>query len=71
MHYNANATVGSPYCGFWVKNGMIQYPVKEITIAGNLKQMYQDILAIAKDFDERKSIRVGSILIKEMMIAGN
>lgn len=57
--------------GFWVKNGMIQFPVKEITIAGNLKQMAKNIVAIARDIDVRNSIRVGSILIEQMSIAGN
>jgi len=56
--------------GFWVENGEIQYPVHEITIAGNLKQMYQDLLAIGSDIDHRGSIQTGSWLIREMTIAG-
>jgi PmbA protein len=56
--------------GFWVENGEIQYPVHEITIAGNLKQMYQDLLAIGSDIDRRGSIQTGSWLIREMTIAG-
>jgi PmbA protein len=57
--------------GFWVKDGEIQYPVEEITIAGNLKDMYQGILAIGKDVDRRGSKQTGSILIDRMTVAGN
>jgi PmbA protein len=57
--------------GFWVENGEIQYPVEEITIAGNLKDMYQGILAIGKDVDRRGSKQTGSILIDRMTVAGN
>jgi len=56
--------------GFWIENGVIQYPVQEITIAGNLKDMYQHILAVGNDIDYRGNIRTGSILIEEMAIAG-
>lgn len=56
--------------GYWVENGEIQYPVTEITIAGNLKDIFQNIVAIANDIDNRNKIRSGSILVKEMMIAG-
>jgi PmbA protein len=56
--------------GFWVENGAIQYPVAEITIAGNLLNMFQDIVAIGDDVDVRGGVRVGSILLKEMTIAG-
>jgi PmbA protein len=56
--------------GFWVENGQIQYPVEEITIAGNLKNMYQGIKSIGKDVDIRGNIRCGSILIDKMTIAG-
>src|SRR5271168_2766756 len=56
--------------GFWVENGAIQYPVAEITIAGNLRDMLQDIVAAGDDVDTRGGIRVGSILLKEMTIAG-
>jgi PmbA protein len=56
--------------GFWVENGAITYPVHEITIAGNLKDMYRNIAAIGSDIDLRGSVRVGSILISEMTIAG-
>ena len=57
--------------GFWVENGAITYPVHEITIAGNLKQMFLDIVAVGSDVDERGAIRTGSVLIGEMTIAGN
>ncbi len=56
--------------GFWVENGTVLYPVHEITIAGNLKDMYQNIAAIGSDVDVRGGVRVGSILLEEMTIAG-
>jgi len=56
--------------GFWVERGEIQYPVEEITIAGNLKTMFQSIVAIANDVDLRKNLRTGSLLIERMTIAG-
>jgi len=56
--------------GFWVENGEIQYPVEEITIAGNLKDMYKNIIAVGNDVDYRGNIRTGSILVERMSIAG-
>jgi PmbA protein len=56
--------------GFWVENGVIAYPVHEITIAGNLKPMYRDIAALGSDIDARGGIRTGSLLLSEMTIAG-
>lgn len=56
--------------GFWVEKGVIQFPVHEVTIAGNLRQMFAGITKIANDIDPNNSIRTGSILIDEMMIAG-
>ena len=56
--------------GFWVEQGQIQYPVHEITIAGNLKTLFQGIIAIGNDIDLRGNICCGSILIDRMMIAG-
>ena len=56
--------------GFWVENGVIQYPVEEITIAGNLKQMFKDIVAIGTDTETRGSKQTGSILIAQMTVAG-
>ncbi len=56
--------------GFWVENGEIQYPVEEITIASNLKQMFMQLLAVGNDVDLRTSVRTGSWLIESMTIAG-
>jgi PmbA protein len=56
--------------GFWVENGTIMHPVHEITIAGNLKPMYMDIVALGTDVDTRGAIRSGSVLLQEMTIAG-
>ncbi len=56
--------------GFWVENGVIQYPVEEITIAGNLKDMYKQILAVGNDVLVQGSRQCGSILIENMMVAG-
>jgi PmbA protein len=57
--------------GFWVENGAIAYPVHEVTIAGNLRDMYRGLVAIGADVDLRGGIRTGSILLSEMMIAGD
>lgn len=56
--------------GFWVENGEIAYPVEEITVAGNLKEMFMDIAAIGNDVETRGSRQVGSILIGNMTVAG-
>jgi PmbA protein len=56
--------------GFWVEGGEIAYPVEEITIAGNLRQMYQGLIAVGNDCDFPGSTRTGSWLIDEMTIAG-
>jgi PmbA protein len=57
--------------GFWVENGAVQYPVAEITIAGNLREMLLGIAAVGDDVDTRGGTRVGSILLPEMTIAGD
>jgi PmbA protein len=57
--------------GFWVENGEIQFPVEEITIAGNLKDMFMKILAVGNDVDLRGNTRTGSFLISDMTVAGN
>ena len=57
--------------GHWVENGEIAYPVHEITIAGNLRQLYRRIVAIGRDQDLRGGIRCGSLLVDEMTIAGS
>lgn len=56
--------------GFWVENGQIQYPVQEITIAGQLQDMFKNIVAVGTDVDTNGSVQCGSILIDNMMIAG-
>jgi PmbA protein len=56
--------------GFWVENGAIAYPVHEVTIAGNLRDMYRNIVELGADVDLRGSLRTGSMLISEMTIAG-
>lgn len=56
--------------GFWVENGVIQYPVSEITIAGNLKDMWRNIVTIGDDIETRSNIQCGSVLLPEMKIAG-
>ena len=57
--------------GFWVENGEIAYPVHEITIAGNLRDLYLRIAAIGQDQDQRGGIRCGSLLVESMKIAGS
>ncbi|TAG75737.1 MAG: metalloprotease PmbA, partial [Burkholderiales bacterium] len=56
--------------GFWVEGGEIAYPVSEITIAGNLLDLYKRIVAVGSDLDRRGSKWVGSVLIDQMQIAG-
>jgi PmbA protein len=56
--------------GFWVEGGALSFPVSEITIAGNLRDMFGNLVAVGRDIDERSSIRTGSILVAEMTIAG-
>jgi len=56
--------------GFWVENGEIQFPVEEITIAGNLRDMFRSIQMIGNDADRRRNIQTGSILLDKMTIAG-
>jgi PmbA protein len=57
--------------GFWVEDGQIQYPVHEVTIAGNLRDMYRNIADVGSDIDVRGGIRIGSVLVEEMTIAGD
>jgi PmbA protein len=56
--------------GFWVENGAIAYPVHEITIAGSLRDMYRNVVAVGSDVDARGGIRTGSVLLEQMTIAG-
>ncbi len=57
--------------GFWVEKGEIQYPVEEITIAGNLRDMYKNLVEVGNDVDKRGNIQTGSILLEQMMVAGD
>ncbi|MFQ5457227.1 MAG: TldD/PmbA family protein [Myxococcota bacterium] len=57
--------------GFWIENGELAYPVEEITIAGNLLTMYERIEAVANDLDLRRTVAAPTLLIGEMMIAGD
>lgn len=56
--------------GFWIEHGEIQHPVDEVTIAGNLKDMFMGIEAVGTDADDRANIQTGSILINKMTVAG-
>jgi len=56
--------------GFWIENGAIAYPVHEITIAGNLRDMYRGIVAVGTDVDVRGGIRCGSVLLEGLTVAG-
>jgi len=56
--------------GFWVENGEIQYPVEEITIAGNLHEMYKQLVEVGNDIDMRGNVQTGSILLESMTVAG-
>ncbi|MDH0896981.1 MULTISPECIES: metalloprotease PmbA [unclassified Pseudomonas] len=57
--------------GYWVENGEIQFPVQEVTIAGNLKDMFRQIVAVGSDLELRGNIRTGSVLIERMTVAGS
>jgi len=57
--------------GFWVENGEICYPVHEITIAGNLRDMFANLVAVGADVDRRGGIHTGSLLFAEMTLAGS
>jgi PmbA protein len=57
--------------GYWVENGVIQYPVEEITIAGNMKDMLRQIVGVGNDTLIRGSKETGSILLENMTIAGD
>ena len=56
--------------GFWVQGGVIQYPVEEITVAGNLADMFKGIVAVGEDVIGRGTKQTGSILIESMAVAG-
>ena len=57
--------------GYWVENGEIQFPVQEVTIAGNLRDMYRNLVAIGADLNTRSTIRTGSVLLEQMKLAGS
>ena len=57
--------------GFWVENGEIQFPVQEVTIAGNLRDMFRQIVAVGRDLERRGNICTGSLLIEKMTVAGS
>lgn len=57
--------------GFWVENGELAYPVEEITIASNLRDMYRGLVAVGQDVDRRHNIGTGSLLIDRMTVAGS
>jgi PmbA protein len=74
MGQGVNAVTGDysrGAAGYWVENGAIAYPVQEITIAGNLKDMFLGITAVGTDVMRRGSRQCGSILLERMMIAGD
>jgi PmbA protein len=55
--------------GYWIEDGIIAYPVEEITIAGNMKDMLKQIIAIGSDIYKNGSKHTGSILLETMSIA--
>jgi PmbA protein len=73
MGQGVNAVTGDysrGAAGFWVEDGAIVYPVQEITIAGNLKNIFKNIVAIGNDVSHRSSRQCGSILVEGMTLAG-
>ncbi len=58
-------------CGFWVERGEIAYPVEEITIAGNLREMFRQVEAVGADVVQRGGKRSGSVLIASMTVGGH
>ncbi len=74
MGQGVNAVTGDysrGAAGFWVQDGKVVQAVEEVTIAGNLRDMYRNIQAVGSDTDERGTIRCGSLLLAEMTIAGS
>lgn len=74
MGHGANTTTGDysrGAAGFWVEDGQVQYPVDGITVAGNMRDMFRAIEAVGSDIDPRSHIRVGSVLIGRMTVAGD
>ncbi|MGD9764939.1 MAG: TldD/PmbA family protein [Candidatus Binatia bacterium] len=74
MGFGVNATTGDysrGASGLWIENGQLAYPVSEITIAGNLLQMFQDIEAVGNDLSMRHSVDAPTLKIAKMTVAGN
>ncbi|RFQ16824.1 metalloprotease PmbA, partial [Pseudomonas sp. ATCC 13867] len=57
--------------GYWVENGEIQFPVQEVTIAANLRDLFRNIVAIGNDMEFRGNLHTGSVLVERMTVAGN
>ncbi|HET9341285.1 MAG TPA: metalloprotease PmbA [Casimicrobiaceae bacterium] len=73
LGHGVNAVTGDysrGAAGFWVEGGEIAHPVEEVTIAGNLRTMFRDIVAVGRDVDRRGSRHVGSLLVGRMTVAG-
>lgn len=73
MGFGVNSVTGDysrGASGYWVDEGMIRYPVEEVTIAANLRDMFKGIVAIGGDLETNAAIRTGSVLIEQMTIAG-
>ncbi|BAB12809.1 metalloprotease PmbA [Buchnera aphidicola str. APS (Acyrthosiphon pisum)] len=66
---NGNYSRGA--VGFWVEKGKISYPINEITISGNLRNMWNNIVSISSDVDRRNNIQCGSVLLSEIQVSGN
>jgi PmbA protein len=74
MGFGINAVTGDysrGASGFWVEGGEIAYPVEEITVAGNLRTMFEGMQCVGSDIDTRGNIRCGSVLVDRMTVAGN
>ncbi len=74
MGMGVNAVTGDysrGAAGFWVEDGVVQHPAHEITVAGNLRDIYLGIEAVGNDVDARSNIRTGSVLVERMTIAGS
>ena len=73
MGHGTNLVTGdysTGVAGFWVENGEIAYPVEEMTVAANLRDMFKNLVAIGDDVDPRSSTHTGSWLLSEMTVAG-
>jgi len=57
--------------GFWIEQGEIQYPVEEVTVAGNLRDIFKNVAAVGRDVDFRRNVRCGSLLVDGLTVAGD